>query len=196
MTYACLSVACWNCWNFILVCLCAHLCLQSIFFNDCDAGVSSDAKFWMLFESVRCWENHLQWQWWKCILSCVRLCICWIQVSIHIFSSSCCLFIVDMKYEHLCACGVCHVFQYQLQQVMLLNYYVCCLLLLQPPFIGGNRDKIQQKIVKDRIKLPSFLSSEAHSLLKGVNVMFLYIIFGAWILVVVCTKIKEGNEIK
>jgi hypothetical protein len=84
-----------------------------------------------------------------------------------------------MKYEHLCACGVCHVFQYQSQQVMLPNYYVCCLLLLQPPFIGGNRDKIQQKIVKDKIKLPSFLSSEAHSLLKGVNFMFLYIIFGA-----------------
>ncbi|KAJ6739723.1 RIBOSOMAL PROTEIN S6 KINASE [Salix koriyanagi] len=38
----------------------------------------------------------------------------------------------------------------------------------KPPFIGGNRDKIQQKIVKDKIKLPSFLSSEAHSLLKGL----------------------------
>ncbi|KAK6943280.1 Protein kinase domain [Dillenia turbinata] len=32
-----------------------------------------------------------------------------------------------------------------------------------PPFIGGNRDKIQQKIMKDKIKMPSFLSSEAHS---------------------------------
>ncbi|OWM81613.1 serine/threonine-protein kinase AtPK2/AtPK19-like [Punica granatum] len=38
----------------------------------------------------------------------------------------------------------------------------------KPPFIGGNREKIQQKIVKDKIKLPSFLSSEAHSLLKGL----------------------------
>ncbi|RZB94161.1 hypothetical protein D0Y65_025434 [Glycine soja] len=38
----------------------------------------------------------------------------------------------------------------------------------KPPFCGGNRDKIQQKIVKDKIKLPAFLSSEAHSLLKGV----------------------------
>ncbi|KDP21855.1 hypothetical protein JCGZ_00642 [Jatropha curcas] len=38
----------------------------------------------------------------------------------------------------------------------------------KPPFIGGNRDKIQQKIVKDKIKLPAFLSSEAHSLLKGL----------------------------
>lgn len=39
---------------------------------------------------------------------------------------------------------------------------------MQPPFIGGNREKVQQKIIKDKIKLPSFLSSEAHSLLKAV----------------------------
>lgn len=39
---------------------------------------------------------------------------------------------------------------------------------LQPPFVG-NRDKVQQKIIKDKLKLPSFLSSEAHSLLKGVS---------------------------
>ncbi|XP_022761382.1 serine/threonine-protein kinase AtPK2/AtPK19-like [Durio zibethinus] len=38
----------------------------------------------------------------------------------------------------------------------------------KPPFIGGNREKIQQKIVKERIKLPTFLSGEAHSLLKGL----------------------------
>ncbi|TYG49906.1 hypothetical protein ES288_D10G131900v1 [Gossypium darwinii] len=38
----------------------------------------------------------------------------------------------------------------------------------KPPFTGGNRDKIQQKIVKERMKLPKFLSSEAHSLLKGL----------------------------
>ncbi|KAH9618423.1 hypothetical protein KSS87_001753 [Heliosperma pusillum] len=38
----------------------------------------------------------------------------------------------------------------------------------KPPFTGGNRQKIQQKILKDKIKLPSFLSSEAHSLLKGL----------------------------
>lgn len=38
----------------------------------------------------------------------------------------------------------------------------------KPPFRGGNRQKIQQKIVKDKIKLPAFLSSEAHSLLKGL----------------------------
>ncbi|KAL3839937.1 hypothetical protein ACJIZ3_024528 [Penstemon smallii] len=37
----------------------------------------------------------------------------------------------------------------------------------KPPFVG-NRDKIQQKIIKDKIKLPSFLTSEAHSLLKGL----------------------------
>jgi len=38
----------------------------------------------------------------------------------------------------------------------------------KPPFVG-NRDKVQQKIVKEKLKLPSFLSSEAHSLLKGVS---------------------------
>ncbi|KAE8721087.1 Serine/threonine-protein kinase AtPK2/AtPK19 [Hibiscus syriacus] len=38
----------------------------------------------------------------------------------------------------------------------------------KPPFTGGNREKIQQKIVKERMKLPKFLSSEAHSLLKGL----------------------------
>ncbi|VFQ91026.1 unnamed protein product [Cuscuta campestris] len=37
----------------------------------------------------------------------------------------------------------------------------------KPPFIG-NREKIQQKIIKEKIKLPSYLSSEAHSLLKGL----------------------------
>ncbi|KAJ4885962.1 Serine/threonine-protein kinase AtPK2/AtPK19 [Raphanus sativus] len=37
----------------------------------------------------------------------------------------------------------------------------------KPPFIGS-RGKIEQKIVKDKIKLPKFLSSEAHSLLKGL----------------------------
>ncbi|KVH94984.1 AGC-kinase, C-terminal, partial [Cynara cardunculus var. scolymus] len=37
----------------------------------------------------------------------------------------------------------------------------------EPPFRGGNREKIQQKIVKEKMKLPAFLSSEAHSLLKA-----------------------------
>ncbi|KAI3847155.1 hypothetical protein MKW92_011448 [Papaver armeniacum] len=36
------------------------------------------------------------------------------------------------------------------------------------PFCGGGRDKIQQKIIKDKMKLPGFLTSEAHSLLKGL----------------------------
>lgn len=38
----------------------------------------------------------------------------------------------------------------------------------KPPFIGGNREKILQKIIKDKLKLPAFLSSEAHSLLKAL----------------------------
>ncbi|KAL6146350.1 PREDICTED: serine/threonine-protein kinase AtPK2/AtPK19-like [Fragaria vesca subsp. vesca] len=37
----------------------------------------------------------------------------------------------------------------------------------KPPFTG-NRQKIQQKIVKDKVKLPTFLTSEAHSLLKAL----------------------------
>uniref|UniRef100_A0A7N0V972 non-specific serine/threonine protein kinase n=1 Tax=Kalanchoe fedtschenkoi TaxID=63787 RepID=A0A7N0V972_KALFE len=37
----------------------------------------------------------------------------------------------------------------------------------KPPFLG-NRDKIQQRIVKEKIKLPTFLTGEAHSLLKGL----------------------------
>ncbi|XP_019162425.1 PREDICTED: serine/threonine-protein kinase AtPK2/AtPK19-like isoform X2 [Ipomoea nil] len=37
----------------------------------------------------------------------------------------------------------------------------------KPPFIG-NREKVQQKIIKEKLKMPSFLTSEAHSLLKGV----------------------------
>ncbi|CAI9762308.1 unnamed protein product [Fraxinus pennsylvanica] len=41
----------------------------------------------------------------------------------------------------------------------------------KPPFVGGNRHKIQQKVLKDKIKLPAFLSSEAHSLLKGVRAL-------------------------
>nr|GMC63770.1 serine/threonine-protein kinase AtPK2/AtPK19-like [Ipomoea batatas] len=36
------------------------------------------------------------------------------------------------------------------------------------PFYGGNRQKVQQKIVKDKIKLPGYLSREAHSLMKGL----------------------------
>ncbi|KAM7276475.1 hypothetical protein ACFE04_018341 [Oxalis oulophora] len=38
----------------------------------------------------------------------------------------------------------------------------------KPPFVGGNRQKIQEKILKDKMKMPSYLSSEAHSLLKGL----------------------------
>ncbi|XWS65629.1 hypothetical protein CRYUN_Cryun05aG0130200 [Craigia yunnanensis] len=38
----------------------------------------------------------------------------------------------------------------------------------KPPFSGGNGQKIQEKIIKNKIKLPAFLSSEAHSILKGL----------------------------
>ncbi|XP_057475724.1 serine/threonine-protein kinase AtPK2/AtPK19-like [Actinidia eriantha] len=38
----------------------------------------------------------------------------------------------------------------------------------KPPFIGGNRGRVQEKIIKDKIKLPAYLTSDAHSLLKGL----------------------------
>ncbi|CAI5477846.1 unnamed protein product [Closterium sp. Yama58-4] len=38
----------------------------------------------------------------------------------------------------------------------------------QPPFSGGNRQKLQQRIVKEKVKLPQYLTSDAHSLLRGL----------------------------
>ncbi|XP_078448550.1 serine/threonine-protein kinase AtPK2/AtPK19-like [Wolffia australiana] len=38
----------------------------------------------------------------------------------------------------------------------------------QPPFTHPNKQKLQQKIINERVKLPSFLSSEAHALIKGL----------------------------
>ncbi|XP_052183460.1 serine/threonine-protein kinase AtPK2/AtPK19-like [Diospyros lotus] len=38
----------------------------------------------------------------------------------------------------------------------------------QPPFTHANRKKLQEKIIKERVKLPPRLTSEAHSLLKGL----------------------------
>ncbi|KAL5722441.1 non-specific serine/threonine protein kinase [Ranunculus cassubicifolius] len=38
----------------------------------------------------------------------------------------------------------------------------------QPPFTHTNRQKLQQRIIKEKIKLPAYLTSEAHSLLKGL----------------------------
>ncbi|GAB2213181.1 hypothetical protein Droror1_Dr00021203 [Drosera rotundifolia] len=38
----------------------------------------------------------------------------------------------------------------------------------QPPFTHANRQKLQQKIISEKVKLPSFLTTEAHSLLKGL----------------------------
>ncbi|KDO69830.1 hypothetical protein CISIN_1g013249mg [Citrus sinensis] len=39
----------------------------------------------------------------------------------------------------------------------------------QPPFTHANRQKLQQRIINEKVKLPPFLTSEAHSLLKGVS---------------------------
>ncbi|KAI3855203.1 hypothetical protein MKX03_026061 [Papaver bracteatum] len=38
----------------------------------------------------------------------------------------------------------------------------------QPPYTHANRQKLQQKIIKEKFKLPPFLTSEAHSLLKAL----------------------------
>ncbi|GMN45764.1 hypothetical protein TIFTF001_014958 [Ficus carica] len=38
----------------------------------------------------------------------------------------------------------------------------------QPPFTHANRKKLQEKIIKEKIKLPPYLTAEAHSLLKGL----------------------------
>lgn len=38
----------------------------------------------------------------------------------------------------------------------------------KPPFSHPSRQKLQQKIVNDKVKLPPMLTSEAHSLLKGL----------------------------
>lgn len=43
---------------------------------------------------------------------------------------------------------------------------------VQPPFAHNNRQKLQEKIIKDKVKLPGFLTSEAHNLLKGVSVPY------------------------
>ncbi|KAK7330425.1 hypothetical protein VNO77_24619 [Canavalia gladiata] len=36
------------------------------------------------------------------------------------------------------------------------------------PFTHANRKKLQEKIIKEKVKLPPYLTSEAHSLLKGL----------------------------
>lgn len=38
----------------------------------------------------------------------------------------------------------------------------------QPPYTNNNRQKLQEKIIKEKIKRPSYLTSEVHSLLKGL----------------------------
>lgn len=38
----------------------------------------------------------------------------------------------------------------------------------QPPFTHPNRQKLQQKIINEKVKLPPMVTTEAHSLLKGL----------------------------
>ncbi|KNA25653.1 hypothetical protein SOVF_004560 [Spinacia oleracea] len=38
----------------------------------------------------------------------------------------------------------------------------------KPPFSHANRQKLQQKIINEKVKLPSMVSTEAHSLLRGL----------------------------
>uniref|UniRef100_A0A7I4CRG1 non-specific serine/threonine protein kinase n=1 Tax=Physcomitrium patens TaxID=3218 RepID=A0A7I4CRG1_PHYPA len=37
----------------------------------------------------------------------------------------------------------------------------------QPPFTQKNKQKLQQKVIKDKIKLPTYLTADANNLLKG-----------------------------
>lgn len=39
----------------------------------------------------------------------------------------------------------------------------------EPPFFSNNRQKLQNKIIKDKLKLPAWLTSEASTLVKGVS---------------------------
>lgn len=43
------------------------------------------------------------------------------------------------------------------------------MLLGHPPFRGKNRAQLQKRILNDKIKLPSYLDSSTHSVLKGVH---------------------------
>ncbi|KAM5570598.1 serine/threonine-protein kinase [Rosa sericea] len=38
----------------------------------------------------------------------------------------------------------------------------------QPPFTHANRKKLQERIIREKVKLPPYLTTEAHSLLKGL----------------------------
>ncbi|TXG50362.1 hypothetical protein EZV62_022886 [Acer yangbiense] len=38
----------------------------------------------------------------------------------------------------------------------------------QPPYTHANRQKLQQRIINEKVKLPPYLTSEAHSLIKGL----------------------------
>lgn len=38
----------------------------------------------------------------------------------------------------------------------------------QPPFTHANRQKLQQRIINEKVKLPPMMTTEAHSLLKGL----------------------------
>lgn len=51
---------------------------------------------------------------------------------------------------------------------------------VQPPFAHKNRQKLQEKIIKDKIKLPTYLTSDAHTLLKGVSVPYTFLSFHAY----------------
>lgn len=40
---------------------------------------------------------------------------------------------------------------------------------MQPPFAHNNKQKLQEKIIKEKIKLPTYLTNDANNLLKGVS---------------------------
>jgi serine/threonine protein kinase len=60
----------------------------------------------------------------------------------------------------------------------------------EPPFFSGNRQKLQNKIIKDKLKLPAWLTSEASTLVKGVRNLFFFVAYG--ILRRGCVKVGVG----
>lgn len=76
---------------------------------------------------------------------------------------------------------------------------------LQAPFTHTNRKKLQEKIIKEKVKLPPFLTSEAHSLLKGVSrrqyiwfssILFLYflVFFHSALTSIICLLPEHNLE--
>lgn len=125
--------------------------------------------FYLYFRKFLCEVQDFNWRRWSfCIYLFLflgnELSFSWFfKISVWLDELNLTMLVLDTERQ----CDNCRMFRVSFLNWLLVS--LPCLLCLQPPFTGGNRQKIQQKIIKDKIKLPAFLSSEAHSLLKGVN---------------------------